>query len=337
MDKVIQSIVDFNPQDIDVKGTLDGTYTPAFPETIDNTMRSTYFGCGRKFLYEHILRRTTTETSIHLVAGKAFAEGLDVFRKSYWDVERGGDFEKAYAAGARALIREYGYDLERESSETWQSSPKSCERLLVAFDSYWKHFSPRTWPSKPAIIEGKVASEFSFAVPLPIDHPETGQPLVYHGRFDCIEEKDGKLWALDDKTATSLGPSWANQWDLRSQFIGYAWGAGQQGLQLHGTIARGTGILKTKITHMDVPVAHPPHLIERWYEQLCYDVERMLLDWRQGRWCYSLADTCAAYGGCRFKEVCLAKHQSRVLKQLPMRIWNPKDPAGSVIIPVNNW
>lgn len=313
---------------------LDGSARPPFPEVVDNTMRSTYRKCGMSFFQEHLLCRVMGADNIHLVAGGAFAEGNDAFRKSYFDKDSEfyKDFDMATVRGAYALIKHYGYDEQREQRDDWKASPKSCDRLLAAFFEYWNFFNPKACAGKPYYFDGKVASELGGTFELEVLHPETGKPLKHSFRFDYVEDRQGDIWLGDDKTTSSLGPSWARQWDLRSQFIAYTYAAREVlDIPAVGVIARGTGILKTQINHLEVPVRFPNHVIVKWWEQVNKDFQQMVDDWTAGKWDYDFADGCAAYGGCKFVDACKSKIPHRVLNSMPIRVWNPEDPENSPV------
>lgn len=313
---------------------LKGAERPPFPNTVDNTMRTAYRKCAQSFFREHLLCRVMGADNIHLVAGAAFADGMDAFRKSYFDKDSEGykDYELALERGIFSIIKSYGFDESRDSSPDWAGSPKSCDRLLAAFLSYWEEFHPRASVGKMYYFDGQPASELGTTIELDVNHPETGEPLLYSVRFDYVEERNGAIWLGDDKTTSSLGASWARQWDLRAQFMGYTYAARNKlGIPAKGVIARGTGILKTDIKHMEVPVSFTPELLDRWWEQINKDFSRMVDDWETGDFDYDFADGCAAYGGCKFIESCRSKFQGRALDMMPIRVWNPLEPENSPV------
>ena len=319
------------------KDFISGKKRPPFPETVDNTMRSSFRKCERTFFYEHLLCRVMGSDNIHLVAGRAFAEAMDVFRKSYYTpkTEDFRNLEAALDKGIVALIETYGYDEARENDPEWAANPKSCERMVAAFLSYWKFFSPKTEPGKLLIRDGKPTTEFAGTFPLEVLHPETGEPLRYSFRFDFLESRGGSNWLCDDKTTTSLGVSWSRQWELRSQFLGYTYASREVvGIPVVGCIARGTGILKTSIKHMEVPIYFPPFLVERWWVQVNKDYQKMVDKWASGDWDYDMADGCAAYGGCKFVDACRSKFPHNALNNMPIRVWNPEHPEQSPVMAI---
>lgn len=135
---------------------------------------------------------------------------------------------------------------------------------------------------------------------------------------------EGMKLGEDDKTTSSLGPSWSRQWDLRSQFTSYVWGARAAGIHLDGFLIRGVSILKTKYDTQQAITYRPDWQIDRWYEQLHRDLLRMVAAWEEGYFDYSLDHACTEYGGCPFRGVCLMRDPTPLLaQQYQRRRWDP--------------
>src|SRR6185369_2335892 len=214
---------------------------PPFPEVIDSSMIATFRSCPRKFELTYMQHWKPKTESIHLVAGKAFAAGLEETRRAYF-IE-GNDPEAALVRGGRALLASYG------DTRCPDDSAKSPERMLGALVFYFQRYGLETEAATPITLPGGIRGiEFSFAEPLSIHHPETGNPIIYSGRSDQIVDFADGVYIEDDKTASQLGSSWSKQWDLRSQFTGYSWAAkyGAMKLNVAGVLVRGVSILKTK-------------------------------------------------------------------------------------------
>lgn len=290
---------------------------PPFPKILDSTMIATFRSCPHKFFWEYMQHWKPAETSVHLHAGGAYAKGLETARKSFY--ERGHDARTAEAHGLRALLTTYG-DFQCPAD-----SAKSAERIAGAFEFYFTHYPLESDGAVPITLpSGGRGVEFSFAEPIDQTNPETGDPILYVGRMDMICEYAGGIFGLDDKTTSSLGASWSKQWDLRSQFTGYCWGAGRSGLPLQGFLVRGVSILKTKYDTQQALTYRPAWMIERWYEQLIRDVGRMKRMWESGVWDYSLDHACTEYSGCSFRQPCLsADPQPWLETSFIQRIWNP--------------
>lgn len=289
---------------------------PPFPSTIDSTILKTFRECPRKFELEYLNHWKAREPSIHLHAGAAFAGGLEATRRAYF--EQGCDSEESVGLGCMELLKRYG-DFDDGGHA------KSAARMAGALEYYFEAFPLATDPLTPfEWMPGKHGIEFTFAVPLPFLHPVTDEPLIYTGRSDMIGEMGGGLYIEDDKTATSLGASWASQWDMRSQFTGYAWAAQQSGLRIAGIIVRGISILKTKYEHAQALTYRPQWMIDRWLQQTLRDLTRMEEMWQAGYFDYNLDESCNGYSGCLFRRVCLSEHpQSWLENDYERRVWDP--------------
>lgn len=292
---------------------------PAFPSVINSSLLSDFRACPRMAFWKSIEHWKPIGESVHLHAGKSFAVGLEMARKAYF--EQGMDARSAEAIGVRALIEAYG-DFQCPAD-----SAKSCERMVGALMYYFERYPLDTEYATPAVLgEGRLGIEFSFAEPLGLQHPETGDPLLFCGRFDQLVSFQGALFGEDDKTTSQLGASWPRKWDMRSQFTSYCWAAQQTpGLKLAGFLVRGVSILKTKYDTLEAITYRPQWMIDRWYEQTLRDVKRMIQMWESGYWDYNLDEACESYGGCSFKAVCLSgsNPEAYLAFNYERRVWNP--------------
>lgn len=292
-----------------------------FPRGIDSTMRKTFVACPTKFLYEYCYNRRKGEPGPDLHAGKAFASGLEAARKAHWQEDLSPD--EALAEGIKALLTEWG------SYEPPEGHPKSLERMVGALEAYFSHYGWDTDHIQPLMREGKPAVEFSFAIPLPETHPETGEPLLYTGRFDMLGLYNGSIFVVDEKTTKQLGASWSRQWNMRSQFTGYCFAAEEYGHPVAGAIIRGISILKTKYGHAEAIQYRPKHVIDQWYKQLIRDIREMKEAWRHApkeHWDLALDDACSQYFGCSYERVCLQPPERKlsVLAEDTIEyIWDP--------------
>lgn len=289
---------------------------PPFPEVIDSSLIAAFRSCPRKAFLEYLQHWKSRSPSVHLVAGAAFARGLEVTRLAYY--EQGCSPDVALGRGLDALMKAYG------TFECPADSPKSLERMMGALEFYFDRYPLGQDEAEVITVAGKHAVEFNFSEPLDIAHPETGQPLIYTGRFDAIVRYSGLTLGCDEKTTSQLGASWPRQWDLRSQFTAYTWGAKRAGLKLDGFLVRGVSILKSKYDTAEAITYRPEWQLERWEEQLNRDLLRMISVWASGLWDYNLDHACAEYGGCPFRSVCLLRDPSELLaQQFERRRWDP--------------
>lgn len=292
---------------------------PMFPHTIDSTMLATFRSCPQKFFRQYVQHWKPKAESVHLVAGGAFAKGIEVARKAFF--EEGASHLTAQSAGLKALIEHYG------DFECPPDSAKSLHRTAGALEFYFEQYpfdqdgmDPVTFP------DGRRGIEFSFAEPLPFRHPVTGDPILYTGRSDMVANFAGGIYVVDEKTTSSLGASWPRQWEMRAQFTGYLWALRRIGMEPAGAIVRGVSILKTKYDTMQAITYRSSYELERWEEQTCRDLARMQRMWEEGWWDYALDHACAEYGGCSMTQVCKSSDPETWLPSyFEKRVWSPLD------------
>lgn len=271
-------------------------------------MRREFRKCERSFFYKYILRRIPPGKNDHLIAGASYAKGLETFRTNYYNTDFHPELpneereEKALIEGFKVLTKEYGdFDPPSEkSTKTWLNT-------IFALCNYVEEWPPWEDHLHPFNPEGNEPSvEFSFAIPIGINHPETGEPILYAGKFDMLAETEGGLLAVeDDKTTGSLGVHFTEKWKLDSQITGYVWAAEQFGYNVSGrAYIRGVALLKTKIEYLEVPCLRQRFLIDNWYKQLLFDISRMIDCWHHDYWDFDYGESCSSYGGCPFIELC---------------------------------
>lgn len=290
---------------------------PHFPMAIDSTILGTFRSCPQKAFRQYVQHWKPASESVHLIAGGAFADGVEKARRAFYEDSRSA--EDSVGIGLLALVKKYG------DFECPPESGKSLERTAGALEFYFERYPLGDDGAIPiSFPNGQRGIEFSFAQPLPINHPVTGDPLLYTGRADMIAEAFGGEYVYDEKTTSSLGPSWARQWEMRSQFTGYCWAAKQFGLNPAGVVIRGVSILKTKYDTQQVITYRSPYEIDRWLDQTCRDIERMKIAWESGWWDYNLDHACAEYGGCALTSVCKSPTPEKWLETyFIQRVWDP--------------
>lgn len=300
-----------------------------FPPAIDSTILATFRSCPQKAFRQYFEHWKPKGESVHLVAGAAFAKGIEVARRAYYIV--GAAPEVAVAEGLKALIVNYGH------FEPPEGSAKTLERMAGALEFYFEKYPLGVDTAIPISRGGQRGIEFSFAEPLDIRHPETGDPLLYTGRADMIADFAGGVYGFDEKTTSSLGASWAKQWEMRSQFTGYCWAARQAGIPMQGVIVRGVSILKTKYETLQAVSSRSEWEVDRWYEQTHKDILRMIEYWYdynnqlengearpEAAFDYNLDHACSEYGGCALTQVCKSPNPETWLPmQFEKRVWDP--------------
>ena len=289
-----------------------------FPELLDNTALSSFKKCPLDWYYSSLRNLAHKGKNIHLHAGGSYAAGLEAARRAFYD--QGADEETAIVAGLQTLTLFWGdHDVPLDEA-------KSFPRVFLALIEYFIQYPLETDIIKPfRLANGKSAIEFTFAVPLSINHPVTGQPLLYGGRFDMLAERDGVLFAEDDKTASQLGSQWNRNWLLDSQFTGYTFAAQSFGYPVAGAIIRGLSFLKGGFGHAQSIVYRPDWQIERWLETTEYCVKQMILLWESNYFPPTLdKSACNSYGGCAYSPLCESRDpEAWIPVHYEPRNWNP--------------
>lgn len=294
-----------------------------FPQAWDSTMIGTFRSCPQKLFRMYLEHWKPGDESVHLVAGKAFATGIEVARREFYVNEQSP--QDSVAEGLGALLREYG------TFECPSDSPKSAVRMAGALEFYFDNYRLGMDRAVPISYGGKRGIEFSFAHPiLEVTHPVTGDPIIYTGRADMVADAYAGTFVFDEKTASQLGPRWATQWDLRSQFTAYCWALRQFGIKPSGVVVRGVSILKTKYETQQVINYRAPWEIDRWYTQTVRDIKRAKAMWlaadEEGAsaWDYNLDHACTEYGGCALTRVCKSPDpESWLPMYFSRRVWDP--------------
>lgn len=288
-----------------------------FPEVVDSSMMSHFKACPRKFYYEYICHWKPAQESVHLVAGKAFASGIEAARRAFFVENQ--PTHKAEAEGLRALFQEYG------TFECPEDSPKGPLKMAGALTYYFEQYPLGADGATPDRFGDRRGIEFSFLEPIPdTQHPETGNPLLYSGRADMVAQAFGGRFIYDEKTTGQLGATWANKWDHRSQFTGYCWGLRGFGIQPTGCVVRGVSILKSDYGTAQAITYRAAWEVDRWLEQMQYQLSLMKDYWTRDWWPMNLDESCVAYGGCAFSRVCKSQSPLGWLKiHFHRRKWDP--------------
>lgn len=316
-------------------GPIDNNFSPQFPRVIDYTILSDWKSCPHKFFRSHVCGMARSRPNIHLHFGGCVAKGLEVARRYYIATEDAGD---ALEEACLAVVETWGSDFDDFIPVTRTERNKSLANALLAIQAYF-----REWPLDEDELRihrhnGEPCVEFSFALPIPggITHPDTGEPLLYAGRFDFIGDYSRTIYGCDDKTA-SVDPAndmWRNQWKLRGQFSGYCWAAREYGMPMHGFFVRGMGVLTDSVRTGQCIIARPPWMVDTWLRQMQADVQEMVHQYNDlvsrtdddlGSHAFpqSFANACADFGGCSYLDLCTSEHPEDWYGEYIERRWNP--------------
>lgn len=277
--------------------------TSQFPQMIDSTALRAFLSCPASFHWAYVRRLHPAEPNYHLHAGIVMAKALEVARRSFVSGN-----QHWLAAGLKALWLAFGPEEGPVENKNWLA-------LSVAYVGYWDE-----WP--PDGYLGIELIEATFALPLGIPHPDTGEELLYTGRIDWLANFRGTFYVVDEKTTGEMGQNWASQWRMRGQLLGYTYAARQMGIDCAGAIVR--GICLTKVPrYCEVIIPYAQWELTRWWAQLRRVVQQMIDAYRQSSWNYVYGDPCNAYGGCPYKPLCTSRTPEAWLEYYKEWEWDP--------------
>jgi hypothetical protein len=239
-----------------------------FPLVFDSTILSEINSCQMS-AFRRYVQHLNGEESTDLIAGGAFAKGLEVTRKSYYDLD--WDSYAAIEAGKEACREAYG------DHEPKAGSVKTKERMAQTVEEYFFEYPMDRDHIQPTRLEsGKYGIEYSFIHELPFKHPQLGIPLLFAGRADMLCEYAGKLWVSDEKTTSQITATWDKQWATRGQFTGYSWGLRKAGIDVAGAYVRGIGLYKAQTKFVETTTTRSKFEVDTWEQQMLNTIARFL-------------------------------------------------------------
>lgn len=289
-----------------------------FPSVLDSSILLTS-ACPTKFFYKHCYHLAPMQKSIHLHAGGAFAHAVQIVRERFYRDEV--DIDRALLDGMREFIKYWGdYDAP-------VGSYKDFVNTLAAVFDYFMTYNPATDHIQPfRKSDGTPAVEFTFSLPLPILHPDTGEPLIYAGRCDMVGEmrqQANLLTIVDEKTTYSFTADWSRVFAMRGQFMGYTWAAQQYGMPVNLCVVRGIGIQQKSIKHLEAIFSYPQWQIDRWYMEMLQKVQYLVTCWKLKEFPMNYGDICGSYGGCELLDLCTSENPENWFDTFSRFEWNP--------------
>ena len=300
---------------------ISDDFIPRFPPVVDATMLACYDACPTKFWYEYVNCISGLAVSPDLHAGGAMARGFEVTRKAFYLHKMPPT--TALTKGIKAFFRFWG-DFEPPPDGFGRTHAKDFINTGDALLDYFREYPLETDPIQPYIMTGDIpAIEFTFALPLPIIHPESGDPILYGGRLDMLGYYKNFLAVIDEKTTKSIQSNITRTCSMRGQFLGYIWAAQQMGIPVTAAIIRYIAIQKTQTKHVQHLMQVSEGHIEKWHGNMLKRVQRMVDDYQKGEWELSFGDACGSYGGCSFLDLCTSRQPEAWFDTYQRRIWNP--------------
>lgn len=160
--------------------------------------------------------------------------------------------------------------------------------------------------------------------------------VMQTGRVDQVISHQGRIYGLDHKTTSMMGPTYFKEFEMSSQMVAYKWAIETlTGFQVTGFIINALGIRKPtrtgkKIEFQRYTVQTSQESVEEWKRDTLMHVSGYLADSIEGftpkgtKWCVG------KYGACEFFDVCtLPQDQRQTLlntNNYRQVTWDPLNP-----------
>jgi len=325
---------------------------PKFPDFLDSSSLADFKLCERRFYYSSVLRLRPLEVNTHLNAGGAYAKALQITREAIYYHHL--PLREALSLGLRTLIKAYGPHDPSDSKPS--AAAKTWDGIAAAFIHHFSVWNPDTDYLIPHFTQDEANTlspslEFSFSLPLSPDllNPVTNEPILYSGRFDMMAYlaqpgvwpmfkssslspslSSFPLAVVDDKTSYSLPSDPGKKWNLRSQFLGYAWAARALDYPATHVVVNQIAIQKTQVRLLRATLTTHPWLLNHWHEATIRTIRRLTDCWHAqaagmgtSAWTQSFDDACSSYSGCPFALLCSSLHPERHCNNFKISDWNP--------------
>lgn len=168
-------------------------------ETLDSTKLQCYCACPRQFFYEYVLGWRREYTSNHLIFGRAWHEALEhIYKTKFAPEEISVAYEK--------FLADYRAELP-EATDSWFKG-KTPDNALLALVEYTKEWARDAYEIN--VLATEVGGKVSIG---------RGREIAV--KIDLVGYRDNKIMALEHKTGSQAGETWANQWKLSIQIGAY--------------------------------------------------------------------------------------------------------------------
>lgn len=293
-----------------------------FPHVIDNTLLKDFRRCPYKAFRGRLQGlKPTTDASIDLHFGKAFALGVEVARRDFYELDM-----RACDAVDIGLFRALTFYRD-DCPPLPQRSPKTAEKLAACLRHYWT-----VWPlGEDGLTPITHGIEREFCIELPLRHPDDNTPLYYGGKIDMhAHDESSKQVIVDEKTAGSFSDAWIAQWTMDPQMTGYLWASGADHAIIRGV---STG---TTPTNLEVPIYRSLYHLQLWEAQMLQDIERMIHlykkqynDQSADVWPRTFGNACVDYGRpCEHMGICTSPNPQDVIDaNYKVEFWSPLSDA----------
>lgn len=160
--------------------------------------------------------------------------------------------------------------------------------------------------------------------------------VMQTGRIDQVVTHQDRLYGLDHKTTSMMGPTYFKEFDMSSQMVAYKWAIEElTGRKITGFIINALGMRKPtktgkKLEFQRYTVHTSDESVTEWKRDAMSHISTYLSDCIEGytpkgtKWCVG------KYGACEFFDVCTLPHDQRPIMLATNNYrnvtWDPLNP-----------
>lgn len=301
-------------------------------------------GCNRKVYWSRF------RSLKKIVEGEAtyFGKSIHKFVELFWLGKEYDDCINAY------------YDLARAEDSPLLDDPdvkgeRTVQRGFEICTFYYNRYRNSRLVIHPYILNGKPLVEVPFAFPLGID--EDGWTIIYCGRIDRVEVRDGRfVWIIDTKTTTRFGERYWQILRPNDAITGYAAGLREltgiipnfyaidviafgtprervpKDIKDQGPVAEAE--YKANVRFEQGPTSRSAEDISDWWDNTLREGIRLRKMWTEFKddhknWTRRTS-LCGEYGGCAFRDICKVPVGFEPIANslYVYKVWTPFDEEG---------
>lgn len=285
---------------------------------VDSTKLQSFCSCPRQFFYEYVLGWRPEASSNHLIFGQAWHEALEhLYRTSFKEV-----------APAFELFLEVYRKEFPETTDGWFKG-KSPQNAMLALVEYAQMYASDLYDFQ--VLDSEVGGLVSI-------QDSEGNPSKVREmavKLDLIVQKEDTIFALEHKTGSQCGESWARQWKLSIQIGAYLHALlsayPDQNVENTSVVVNGTFFYTKERKFLRVPCLRSSAAMLDWLSTVNTLYSRIednfyLLSTQSDKDTVLEAfpkhpTACNNYAGCKYHDLC-------VCVQNPLRLVGDEPPIG---------
>jgi hypothetical protein len=319
---------------------------------IDNSTLERFTTCPRSAQYYVCAKRESSDEKVALGFGKRIHTILEEryrFHPNVIPADLPRTETSEIGTGMRMVATATAAFADWTVGEEEYRNYSTAVDLITAYNNHYpvEAFEVLTLPN------GRPAVEVPFAVPIGevaidadmwVRNPDGSVvnryvgtiKVVWTGKIDLIYRRESRIYIMDHKTTSMMGPSYFKEFDLSSQVYGYLWAASKLLNQpIAGFIVNALAVRKQtpkgkRFEFERYPVPADDALIAEFVEDVLHDVsdfiemcKREYLP-KHTKWCVG------KYGACPYTQVCALPPHSREIILMSGNFktveWDPLNP-----------